>query len=175
MERKILESLDYSHLWVTAKEHILQVYEEACKFKGGDALDVGCFQGHSALAMGLAGMHVGVIDHDQKWIDHTKRLLYQHHCEPCYGWIGKSGEALNQETPLWHFGFFDLIMHDAEHGQAIVPELLQYWERVLSGGTFIVHDTDQIDLAKFIADLGYPENKTTADERGRCLSIFYKP
>jgi predicted O-methyltransferase YrrM len=175
MERKILESLDYSHLWVTAKEHILQVYEEACKHKGGDALDVGCFQGHSALAMGLAGMYVGVIDHDQKWIDHTERLLYQHHCEPCYGWIGKSGEALNQETPLWHFGFFDLIMHDAGHGQEVVTELLDYWQHVRSGGTFIVHDTDQIDLAKFIADLGYPENKTTADERGRCLSIFYKP
>jgi hypothetical protein len=33
MERKILEKLDYSHPWVTAKEHILQVYEEAKRLK----------------------------------------------------------------------------------------------------------------------------------------------
>jgi 2-polyprenyl-3-methyl-5-hydroxy-6-metoxy-1,4-benzoquinol methylase len=172
MERKILESLDYSHLWVTAKEHILQVYEEACKLKGGMALDVGCFQGHSALAMGLAGMYVDIIDHDSKWLEETTTLLNDHNCVMLYSWCGKSDWALHSilagET-------FNLIMHDAGHGQEVVTELLDYWQHVRSGGTFIVHDTDQIDLAKFIAHLGYPENKTTADERGRCLSIFYKP
>lgn len=173
MERTIIEGLDYSHPWVTAKEHILQVYDEACKHRGGSALDVGCFQGHSALAMGLARMWVEIIDHDPKWLGHTVNLLNYHDCDILYQYCGKSNEVLREEK--FRGSKYDLIMHDAEHGQAVVPELLQYWERVRSGGTFIVHDTDQIDLAKFIADLGYPENKTTADERGRCLSIFYKP
>lgn len=174
MERTIIEQLDYSHPWVTAKEHILQVYEEACKHKGGGkALDVGCFQGHSALAMGLARVLVDIIDHDPKWVNYTKHLLLSHNCMVYFGYIGKSSEALSNDCFIGEE--HDLIMHDAEHGQAVVPELLQYWERVRTGGTFIVHDTDQIDLAKFIAELGYPQNKTTADERGRCLSIFYKP
>lgn len=173
MERTIIERLDYSHPWVTAKEHILQVYEEACAHEDGMALDVGCFQGHSALAMALAGMYVEVIDHDLKWIEHTSSLLESHGYSRRWSYCGKSSEALF--ALYFENCTYSLIMHDAEHGHAVVTELLQYWERVLSGGTFIVHDTDQIDLAKFIADLGYPENKTTADERGRCLSIFYKP
>ena len=80
MEREIIEGLDYSHSWVTAKEHILQVYEEACKHKGGVALDVGCFQGHSALAMGLGGMQVYLVDIEQNYLNLVEELLAKHKC-----------------------------------------------------------------------------------------------
>ena len=168
MERKTLEKLDYSHPWVTAKEHILQVYDEAKKLKG-HALDIGCFQGHSALAMGLAGMEVSLVDIHIDYLDKVTDLLEGHGCKVNTAAMCESAKVLNWIEPV------ELIMHDAEHGQSIVPELLLFWDKVKPGGTFIIHDTDQIDLAGFIKALGYPENKTTADERGRCLSIFYKP
>ena len=172
MERKaVLNDLDYSHPWVTAKEHIEQVYEEACKHEGGDALDVGCFQGHSALAMALAGMQVTLIDIEQGYLDNVADLIERHGGKCIGAMLAPSDVALQFITQPC-----DLVMHDAQHGGGIVTELIEYWNKaVKSGGTFIVHDTDQIDLAKFIAALGYPENKTTADGRGRCLSIFYKP
>jgi hypothetical protein len=168
MERKILEKLDYSHPWVTAKEHILQVYDEAKRLKG-HALDIGCFQGHSALAMGLAKMEVSLVDIHIDYLDKVTDLLETHNCIVNTAAMCESAKVLNWIEPV------EMIMHDAQHGQSVVPELLLFWEKVKSGGTFIIHDTDQIDLAGFIKELGYPENKTTADERGRCLSIFYKP
>jgi hypothetical protein len=168
MERKILEKLDYSHPWVTAKEHILQVYDEAKRLKG-HALDIGCFQGHSALAMGLANMEVSLVDIHIDYLDKVTDLLETHNCIVNTAAMCESAKVLNWIEPV------EMIMHDAQHGQSVVPELLLFWEKVKSGGTFIIHDTDQIDLAGFIKALGYPENKTTADERGRCLSIFYKP
>jgi hypothetical protein len=168
MERKILEKLDYSHPWVTAKEHILQVYDEAKRLKG-HALDIGCFQGHSALAMGLAKMEVSLVDIHIDYLDKVTDLLETHNCIVKTAAMCESAKVLNWIEPV------EMIMHDAQHGQSVVPELLLFWEKVKSGGTFIIHDTDQIDLAGFIKALGYPENKTTADERGRCLSIFYKP
>jgi 2-polyprenyl-3-methyl-5-hydroxy-6-metoxy-1,4-benzoquinol methylase len=168
MERKILEKLDYSHPWVTAKEHILQVYDEAKRLKG-HALDIGCFQGHSALAMGLAKMEVSLVDIHIDYLDKVTDLLETHGCIVNTAAMCESAKVLNWIEPV------EMIMHDAQHGQSVVPELLLFWEKVKSGGTFIIHDTDQIDLAGFIKALGYPENKTTADERGRCLSIFYKP
>jgi hypothetical protein len=168
MERKILEKLDYSHPWVTAKEHILQVYDEAKRLKG-HALDIGCFQGHSALAMGLAKMEVSLVDIHIDYLDKVTDLLESHNCIVNTAAMCESAKVLNWIEPV------EMIMHDAQHGQSVVPELLLFWEKVKSGGTFIIHDTDQIDLAGFIKALGYPENKTTADERGRCLSIFYKP
>jgi hypothetical protein len=168
MERKILEKLDYSHPWVTAKKHILQVYDEAKRLKG-HALDIGCFQGHSALAMGLAKMEVSLVDIHIDYLDKVTDLLETHNCIVNTAAMCESAKVLNWIEPV------EMIMHDAQHGQSVVPELLLFWEKVKSGGTFIIHDTDQIDLAGFIKGLGYPENKTTADERGRCLSIFYKP
>jgi hypothetical protein len=168
MERKILEKLDYSHPWVTAKEHILQVFDEAKRLKG-HALDIGCFQGHSALAMGLAKMEVSLVDIHIDYLDKVTDLLETHNCIVNTAAMCESAKVLNWIEPV------EMIMHDAQHGQSVVPELLLFWEKVKSGGTFIIHDTDQIDLAGFIKALGYPENKTTADERGRCLSIFYKP
>lgn len=172
MERKaILNDLDYSHPWVTAKEHIEQVYEEACKHKGGLALDIGCFQGHSALAMALGGMEVTLIDVEQEYLDNVADLIERHGGKCIGAMLAPSDVFLQFITEPC-----DLVMHDAQHGEQIVPELLAYWNKaVQSGGTFIVHDTDQINLANLILQMGYPENKTTADERGRCLSIFYKP
>ena len=155
---KELLELDYSHPWVTDKNHIVDIYNEACKHKG-KALDVGTFQGHSAKALHLAGLEVHTMDIDDKYLDNA----------PFAEKIKARSESF--ET-VWKF---QIVMHDAQHGEQIVPELVRYWGYVKSGGVMIVHDTNELNLSSLIAQLGYPENQTTADGRGRFLSMFWKP
>lgn len=156
--KKLLE-LDYSHPWVTDKKHIIDIYNEACNHKG-KALDVGTFQGHSALALHLAGMEVWTMDVDE---NNLKNATF---ANP----ILMASENFTADE-----GSYQIVMHDAQHGDKIMPELFRYWGYVKSGGVMIVHDTNELNLSSLIAQLCYPENKTTADERGRFLSIFYKP
>ena len=156
---KQLLELDYSHPWVTDKNHIVDIYNEACKHKG-TALDVGTFQGHSAKALHLAGLEVHTMDIDYENFKHAPFAEPLHFYSECYSGRPES---------------FSVIMHDAQHGEQIVPELIRYWSYVSRGGVFIVHDTNELNLSNLIAQLGYPENKTTADGRGRFLSMFWKP
>jgi hypothetical protein len=156
---KQLLDLDYSHPWVTAPKHIVEIYEEACKHKG-IGLDVGTFQGHSALALHLAGLYVVTMDIEEKHFQNApfaRPLLYA------------------SEKFIPDVFECEVIVHDAQHGQHMIPELVRYFGYVKSGGVLIVHDTNELDLAGLIRELGYPENKTTADDRMRTLSMFYKP
>jgi 2-polyprenyl-3-methyl-5-hydroxy-6-metoxy-1,4-benzoquinol methylase len=154
-----LESLDYSHPWVTDKNHIVDIYNEACKHKG-HALDVGTFQGHSALALHLAGLEVYTMDIDEANLKNAPFAKPLH--------IASEHFTAKPET-------YQIVMHDAQHGEQIVPELIRYWGYVKSGGVMMVHDTNELNLANLIAKLGYPGNQTTADGRGRFLSMFGKP
>jgi len=156
---KQLLELDYSHPWVTDKNHIVDIYNEACKHKG-TALDVGTFQGHSALALHLAGLEVHTMDIDY---DNFKNAPF---AKPLH----IASEHFNPKDES-----YQIVMHDAQHGEQIVPELFRYWGYVASGGVMIVHDTNELNLSNLIAQLCYPENQTTADGRGRFLSMFWKP
>jgi hypothetical protein len=73
------------------------------------------------------------------------------------------------------FPRYNVIMHDAQHGQHMIPEFIRYFGYVQSGGVLIVHDTNELNLSELVAGLGYPENRTTGDDRGRTLSMFWKP
>jgi hypothetical protein len=156
---KQLLELDYSHPWVTAHKHIVEIYEEACKHKGW-ALDVGTFQGHSARALHLAGLGVATMDIDSKYFAHTPfaELTY------CV-----ASERYHTEHK------YAVIVHDAQHGQHMIPELVRYFGYVQSGGVLIIHDTNELNLSDLVAALGYPKNTTTADDRMRTLSMFWKP
>lgn len=154
-----LQELDYSHPWVTAPKHIVEIYEEACKHKGW-ALDVGTFQGHSAFALHLAGLKVFTMDIDEKHFDNAPFARHLHCASERYH---------NDTCDL------SVIVHDAQHGQHMIPELVRYFGYVKSGGVLIVHDTNELNLSELIAKLGYPENRTTADDRMRTLSMFWKP
>jgi 2-polyprenyl-3-methyl-5-hydroxy-6-metoxy-1,4-benzoquinol methylase len=155
---KELLELDYSHPWVTDKNHIVDIYNEACKHKG-TALDVGTFQGHSAKALHLAGLEVHTMDIEDKYLDNA----------PFASKIKGKSEDFHTVKK------YDVVIHDAQHGEQIAPELVRYWGYVKSGGVMIVHDTNELNLSNLIAQLGYPENQTTADGRGRFLSMFWKP
>jgi len=154
---KQLLDLDYSHPWVTAPKHIVEIYEEACKHSGW-ALDVGTFQGHSALALHLAGLEVWTMDINEKHFENAPFAIHIH------------GASENYFTDVT----FAVIVHDAQHGQHMIPELVRYFGYIKSGGVLIVHDTNELNLSELIQKLGYPENRTTADDRGRTLSMFWK-
>jgi len=154
-----LEELDYSHPWVTAPKHIVEIYEEACKHKG-KALDIGTFQGHSALALHLAGLEVWTMDIDEK---HFENAPFANHI------LIASENLLADDESL------QVIVHDAQHGQHMIPELVRYFGYVQSGGVLIVHDTNELNLSDLVSALGYPKNTTTADDRMRTLSMFWKP
>lgn len=156
---KPLLDLDYSHPWVTAPKHIVEIYEEACKHSGW-ALDVGTFQGHSALALYLAGLKVITMDINS---DHFKNAPF---AEAHFHIASEDYYAALS---------YNLIVHDAQHGEHMIDELVRYFGYVESGGVLIVHDTNELNLSDLVAALGYPENRTTGDDRGRTLSMFWKP
>jgi len=155
---KQLLELDYSHPWVTDKNHILDIYNEACKHKGA-ALDIGTFQGHSALALHLAGLGVDTMDIEKIYLNNAPF----------------AAKIKERSEDFYTTKTYQVIVHDAQHGEQIVPELFRYWGYVKKGGVLIVHDTNELNLSELIAQLGYPENQTTADGRGRFLSMFWKP
>jgi hypothetical protein len=155
---KQLLDLDYSHLWVTAPKHIVEIHDEACKHKG-TALDIGTFQGHSALALHLAGLLVATMDIEPKHFENAPFAI----------------PVLAASEHYYAENDFAVIVHDAQHGQHMIPELVRYFGYVQSGGVLIVHDTNELNLSELIAKLGYPENRTTADDRMRTLSMFWKP
>lgn len=70
-----LKNLDYSHLWVTAPIHIIEIYESSRQFSGGKALELGSFKGHSTLALSLAGLEVTSYDIDDSCEEERKNLL----------------------------------------------------------------------------------------------------
>jgi hypothetical protein len=154
----ILRSLDYSHPWVTAPNHIVEIYEEACKHEGW-ALDVGTFQGHSALALHLAGLQVYTMDIEPKHFENAPFAI-------------PIPDASENFEAMYSYS---VIVHDAQHGQHMIPELVRYFGYVQSGGVLIVHDTNELNLSELIAKMGYPENRTTGDDRNRTLSMFWKP
>jgi 2-polyprenyl-3-methyl-5-hydroxy-6-metoxy-1,4-benzoquinol methylase len=156
---KQLLDLDYSHPWVTAPKHIVEIYEEAKKHKG-KALDIGTFQGHSALALHLAGLEVWTMDIDEK---HFENAPFANHI------LIASENLLADDESL------QVIVHDAQHGQHMIPELVRYFGYVQPGGVLIVHDTNELNLSDLVSALGYPKNTTTADDRMRTLSMFWKP
>jgi hypothetical protein len=68
------------------------------------------------------------------------------------------------------------VFHDSYHGERVVPEIVAYWQRKLTpGGLLIVHDTDQFNVANFVAKLGNPAYRNTFDTRKRGLGFFWKP
>jgi hypothetical protein len=156
---KQLLELDYSHPWVTAPKHILEIYEEACKHEGW-ALDVGTFQGHSARALHLAGLRVVTMDIEPK---HFANVT-------C---VAETILSASEDFQTKHK--YAVIVHDAQHGQHMIPELVRYFGYVQSGGVLIVHDTNELNLSDLVSALGYPKNTTTADDRMRTLSMFWKP
>jgi predicted O-methyltransferase YrrM len=161
-----LKALDYSHIYTTAVDHIIEIYEEAKKHKGGHALELGSYLGHSTLAIALAGLDVVVYDTDTTVEDKRKALLSQFKVE----WNNQRSHMALQEVRT-----FDFIFHDSDHGDGMIPEMVELFNKVLNpGGTMVIHDAELLTMVNLTSQLESHEAKGSTDQRGRMLLTLYK-
>lgn len=153
--------LDYTHPYTTDISHILTIYHFSQKYRDGIALELGSHKGHSTLALALAGLRVVSYDLDTSCISERKQLLANY---PVH-WNNLHSSFSLKETRT-----FDVIFHDADHGNTIVPEIVALWDKVNSGGIFIIHDFEQITIPTPLTNLIYQ----TKDMKNRQLAIFIK-
>lgn len=161
-----LKALDYSHIYTTAVDHIIEIYEEAKKHKGGQALELGSYLGHSTLAIALAGLDVVVYDTDTTVEDKRKALLSKFKVE----WNNKPSSAALHDVRT-----FDFIFHDSDHGDGMIPEMVALFNNSLNqGGTMVIHDAELLTMVNFTSQLQPHEAKGSTDQRGRVLLTLYK-
>ena len=72
---------------------------------------------------------------------------------------------------------YDMIFHDAQHGDHMVEEYLECWKRVNPGGVFAFHDADQVHhrFMELLKGMDRFTMDMSTDSRGRMLATFYKP
>ncbi len=160
-----LKALDYSHPWVTGCDHIIDIYQYAKDYAGQNALEVGSFRGHGAYALYLAGLNVRSCDPDRTHMAERQALC------PGAAFVLATGEY-ELKAPAQ----YAVIFHDSYHGEQVVPELLEFWQKkLMPGGLLIVHDTDAFNMTNFLEKLGKPEYRNTFDAKKRGLGFFWKP
>lgn len=160
---KKIKSLDYSHNWTTACKHIQEIYWEAKKHKGGDALEIGAFLGHATYALCLAGLNVTYYDleHRKEREELLKEFNVKAHIEP------GDNELKNTKK-------YDVIFHDSYHGDRVIPELTQFYKKKLKrGGVLMIHDIQALNQKMLLRHLGCANYKTTKDRRKRILGFCY--
>jgi predicted O-methyltransferase YrrM len=156
-----LLNLDYSNPCVTCKSHILAIHCLARYYSSGTALEIGSFQGHATLALASAGLRVISYDIDTEYISQRESLLKDFDVE----W-----NKMRSDHSLLDTRSFDIIFHDADHGNKIVHELEALWPKVKVNGLFVIHDFEQITIPVSFTNCIYK----TKDVRGRELAIFRK-
>jgi hypothetical protein len=153
----------WSHPYVTDREHVRELASLAAGCK--HVLEVGTFQGHTAWAMASQGAAVTTLDPANKV---SKRLWMQ----------GMSIDAMAHTGAEWLEmdvgGCYDMVFHDAEHGPGIIPELRQWWERILPGGVLAVHDAEQLEGWCGMDLDGMAGVSKSTDGRGRELMRILK-
>ena len=157
---------DDSDTWSTAKQHFIEIHETAKQYRGGNALEVGTFTGMGAMSIRLAGM-------DVKTIDITTEFLPR--CIHLWSVWSINFQKMSGQEELAQPEKYDLIFHDSEHGDHIIPELASFFHTKLNhGGKLIVHDVNDLTLELLLEALGGVEHTITTDYRGRQLGTFYK-
>jgi predicted O-methyltransferase YrrM len=164
--QQLLESLDYSHSWCTSLCHILEIHETSKKYDGGIGLELGSFKGQATLAMSLAGLRMVSYDIDDTCELERMNLLKGREVD----WIkARSDNSLNESR------MFDVIFHDADHGDTIIPELIRLFnERLNTNGVLMVHDSHQLTLTKLFSGISEHSYYVTPDEIGRELLTITK-
>lgn len=161
--KEVLGGLDFSHGYVTDRAHLEELAGYVMQWF--HVLEVGTFQGHAAWAMAARGALVTTLDP----IHGVSKRIHGPH--------GLSIDAMAHKGEEWldlDENVYDAVFHDAEHGPHIIPELRQWWDRILPEGFLAVHDAEQLDGWKG-DDLANVHYKTvTADRKGRELLIIHK-
>ncbi len=156
---------DDSEEWATARQHFVEIHETAKQYRGGNALEVGTFTGMGAMSIRLAGMNT-------KTIDITTEFLPR--CQHLWSCWTVNFQKMSGQEELAQPGKYDLIFHDSEHGNHIIPELVQFFKTKLNpGGKLLVHDVNDLDLNVLLGELGDVGYTVTTDYKGRQLGTFW--
>lgn len=159
-----LRALDYGHKWTTAPDHICDIYQYAKDYAGETAVEIGSFYGHGTLALHLAKLKVKACDPDKSTLP-----VRQAAC-PDAEFVNCTGQQ-ELENPTQ----YAVVFHDSYHGNRVIPELVGYWnKKIIVGGLLIVHDVDQLNMARFLGNIGNPVHRITFDKLGRGLGFFWK-
>lgn len=163
---EILKGLDYGHIYTTDVTHILEIHKTAKNHAKGRALELGSYLGHSTLAIAMAGLEVVVYDTDTSVEDKRKALLKDYKVE----WNNApSSESLNEQR------YFEFIFHDSDHGDGMIPEMVRLFnERLLKGGTMMIHDAELLTILNLLGQLEPHEHKSSWDGRGRQMLTIIK-
>ena len=156
---------DDSEQWATARQHFVEIHETAKQYRSGKALEVGTFTGMGSMAIRLAGMNV-------KTLDITTDFLPR--CKELWSVWNIDFQKMSGQEELAQPGKYDLIFHDSEHGNHIIPELVQFFKTKLNpGGKLLVHDVNDLDLSLLLGELCDVGHTVTTDYRGRQLGTFW--
>lgn len=172
---KIIGSQDFSHPYTTDVEHIKDLYEAAITNDCKKILELGSYKGISTVALALAAEQndgfvcaVDLCDEisNEERVEYWNRFSLNHRIFPYKG--AALDYLRNEDNPQ-----YDMIFHDAAHGDPVLPELYYCWHR--AGKVFAMHDFEQLtDEDTFINNIKPSSVKISADSRGRELAIFYK-
>ncbi|MEZ4499268.1 MAG: class I SAM-dependent methyltransferase [Thermomicrobiales bacterium] len=170
-EEAVLRQLEYSHRWNFDVEHVVELFHVCQAHPGTTALEIGSYRGHCALAMALAGLAVISIDTSAEHLEARAQLIRDHRQSDFVAFLIESSDV---ELRLPRS--FDIILHDnGRRGAKLLGELEAFWhQKLLPGGLLIVHNVEQIDVARLVRRLGAESHIVTTDSRKRQLGYFAK-
>lgn len=163
-----LATIDDGHSMTTAKEHIAEICRVAEKMPAGLIVELGSHAGISAAALAMASPWSVVVSVDLcDTVSERQRVEY---------WASLGvGNIIPVACSAAEYlasmeGPADLIFHDADHGERVVPE---YMAAAAKCRALAIHDWEQLSFESQQAVMSlfetwwYPE----PDARGRFLWI----
>lgn len=165
--QEFVDGVDDSHQMTTSRGHIRLLAQLAGECE--TVLELGSHAGISAAAMALAAPKASIVSVDLcDTVTQPQRVAYWEslgvaNITPV---AGSAGDFL-RTAPA-----FDLVFHDAVHGDSVVGEYLRCAE---IGRIVAIHDFEQLSPANADLVLGrFAEYSVTPDERGRLLLVGKK-
>lgn len=155
-----LDSVDFSHPMTTARRHIEMICGLAY---GKTVLELGSHAGISATAIAMAGGIVTSIDLCDTVSEQQRIDYWRLHGVEITPWAGTAAAYLE------HCEKFDIIFHDAMHGDRAFGE---YMACANICGTLVIHDFEQLSTAGQVALKACTASSIEdADHLGRVLFI----
>ena len=171
-----IKSLSDDHLYTTAIEHCLQLFDVGLVQRPFNVVEIGSFLGVSTLA--LAKLHdffpvrVTSVDLCDEIPSSQRQEYWKKHGAEIDSVDMSSMDWLKQQKD----DSIDYIFHDAMHGDRAVPEYYEAWRCISPNGVLAIHDLNDLsDFNNFVFQLTEKrEYCVSADLSGRMLGFFFK-
>ena len=167
--QEYLATVDYSHQMTTAREHIAQL----CELVQGQewrVLELGSHAGISTAALAIAAQESTIVSVDLcDTVPEANRVAYWEavgvaNIQP----VADDAGRFLRECQL-HLDAWNLIFHDAAHGDAVLPE---YLTAAGMTGILAIHDFEQLsDASRHAVCSRFATWSETFDTHGRALFV----